>query len=83
MRKIIIEIVVSAADAAYNVEAPLSMTISDLTILVCKAIKDNLSDIFVPDDGTLLCDANTKKILDNSSLIGELNIKNGSKLILL
>lgn len=83
MKKVLIEIVVPAADISYNIEAPLSMTISDLTVLVCRTVRDSLYEKFIPDDTSLLYDASTKKILNANSLIGELNIKNGSKLILL
>lgn len=83
MRKVLIEIAVPAADISYDVEVSLSCTVSELNMLICDYVKNNISDKFIPSSDTILIDAKTQKALMHNEKLGNRGISNGSKLILI
>lgn len=83
MDKILVELYVPILEASYDVFIPPQPQMADVLQLMSKAVMELSEGRFVPNDSTALCDRMTGSILDVSKTALELNIKNGSKLMLI
>ena len=83
MDKILVEIAVPTAGKSYDVFIPQTSKMSEIVKLVSKSIADLSGGKFKPDDTTVLCDAETGNIFNINLSVYELEIKNGSKLMLI
>lgn len=83
MDKVLVEINVPAAGTSYDVFIPQTSKMSEIVQLVSKSIADLSGGKFKPDSSTILCDAESGSIFNINLSVYELEIKNGSKLILI
>ncbi len=83
MEKILIELYVPILEASYDVFIPPQPMMADVLQLMSKAIAELSEGRFVPTESTTICDRATGAILDVSKTALELNIQNGSKLMLI
>ena len=83
MNKILVEIYLAANNKTYELYIPLDLKISEVRQLVC-ILMTNLSDgHFIATDSSVLCDSATGEIYDVNMYVDELNLKNGSRLMLI
>lgn len=80
--KLLVEIMLPAAEKTYDVFIPPDSKIKDIIKLLIKMFSELAKDYYAPVQTTLLCDANGS-ILDMNSSPVELGIKNGSRLMLI
>lgn len=83
MEKILVEIFVPAANRSFDVFIPQTSKMSEIVSLVAKALGDLSSGRYKPDTTAILCDAETGYIFNINLSVYELEIKNGSKLMLI
>lgn len=83
MERILVEVYVPITESAYDIFIPLHSQLYDVSALVKKAISDLSNGQFVSNESTALCFRETGSILDVSKTAFELNIQNGSKLMLI
>lgn len=81
--KALVEITVPAINKNYDVYIPLDCKMRDVLSLVAHTIKELSDGFFLPNAETVLCDFESGQIFDNNKFINELNICNGSKLLLI
>ena len=83
MDKVLVEISVPAASRSFDVFIPQTSKMSEVLSLVAKSLSDLSGGKFKPDNATVLCDAQSGKIFNINLSVYELEIKNGSKLMLI
>lgn len=83
MDKVLVEVFVPVLDCSFDMFLPLHLSICEVLTLLKKAISDLSDHCFVADDDTVLCRRDDGKILDINMSVYELNICNGSKLMLI
>lgn len=83
MDKVLVEISVPAASRSFDVFIPQTSKMSEVLSLVAKSLSDLSGGKFKPDNTTVLCDAQSGKIFNINLSVYELEIKNGSKLMLI
>ena len=83
MDKVLVEIFVPVAGQSYDVFIPQSVKMSEIILLVSKSIADLSAGKFKPDASTILCDADSGNIFNINLSVYELEIKNGSRLMLI
>ena len=83
MDKVLVEVYVPVLNRSYDMFIPLRLRISEVLTLLKKAIVDLSDGTFVADDNTVICRREDGKILDINLSVYELNIQNGSKLMLI
>ena len=83
MDKILVEIYVPAANADYDVLIPLKSKLYDVVLLVSNTIAELSNGYFVSSKDSILCDKKTGTVLDINKTVEELQLMNGSKLMLL
>ena len=83
MDKSLIEIYVPILFASYDVFIPKDVQMYNVLELVKKAVTDLSEGRFVPNANTVLCFRDSGKIVDINKSANELEIKNGSELMLI
>ena len=83
MDKVLVEIFVPVAGKSYDVFIPQTSKMSEIVLLVSKSIADLSGGKFKSDASTILCDAESGNIFNINLSVYELEIKNGSRLMLI
>lgn len=83
MNKILIEIDIPAAGKNFDMFVPLHLKMSEFTSMICKEAVAMSDGLFVPNSDTAVCDATEGTILNVNMSIGELGLKNGSRLMII
>lgn len=81
--KALVEISVPAINNTYDVYIPLDCKMRNILLLVSQTIKDLSDGVFLPSNETVLCDFNSGQIYDLTKYAKDLNIKNGSKILMI
>jgi len=82
MNKILVDIYIPSMNKSFDVYLPLTNKIYEIEKLLAEAFKD-LSDGYFTTNDPVLCDRETGTILDINKSAWELELKNGSKLMLI
>ena len=83
MSKVLVEVVVPAADTKFDVYVPVDVKMSEVKSLITGIISDLTEGKFVGDENSVLCDFETGIIFNINMIVFDLGIKNGSKLMLI
>ncbi len=83
MRKVLVEIFVPASNHRYNVFIPEFSKMSEIVLLVSNALSELSNGKFKADASSVLCDADSGQIYNINASVRELQIKNGSRLMLI
>lgn len=81
--KILVEVYVPAIGETFDVYIPLDVRTADAVKMVSSALSDMSNNKFKASDETVLCDAKTGIILNINTEVAELNLQNGSQLLLI
>lgn len=81
--KILVEISVPASQEKYDVYLPLDIRTSDAVKLVSSALSEMANNKYKAKEDSILCDAETGIIFNINTEVAELNLKNGSRLLLI
>lgn len=81
--KVLVEILVPAADKSYDVYIPRSSKMSDVVKMTAAALSDLSNGKFKATDEAVLCEADTGIIFNVNMEVAELGIKTGSRLMLI
>jgi len=82
MDKLLVEVYVPAISAHYDVFIPRDARVHELLDLISTAI-ERLSGSLFSRDSTALCDGETGRIYNNSIMVEEMNLQNGSRMMLI
>jgi len=83
MNKVLVEIILPAADQSFDVYIPLDSRMSEVLVLVSSLLSDLTDGKYKATPNAVLCDAASGIIFNINMAIAELGIKNGSKLMLI
>lgn len=83
MDKILIEVFLPAANKSFEIYIPLELKLHEVTFLVAKTVSELSNGLFKSSDDSVLCDRTTGEILNVNMSAKDLQLKNGSKLMLL
>ncbi|MBQ6264638.1 MAG: methyltransferase [Clostridia bacterium] len=83
MEKILVEVYVPSLMKSFDIFIPSVSQIGTVLELVKKAVNEITDGMFVPMDNTVLCNFENGKILDINKSVSELEICNGSRLMLI
>lgn len=81
--KALVEIIVPAADAKFDVYIPLESRMEEVLRLVSAVLSDLTNGKYKATDDTVLCDAGSGNIFNVNMAVAELGIRNGSRLVLI
>lgn len=83
MDKILVEIILPAANDKYDIYIPRRSKVYEVIELLGEVLSDLSNGFFIKTSDMILYNANTMQILDINSSIKDLNLLNGSRLILI
>ncbi|MDY4489837.1 MAG: methyltransferase [Candidatus Faecousia sp.] len=83
MEKVLVEVFVPSLKASYDMFLPAEAMMYDVLKLICKAITDLSGGKFVSDENTILCYRGNGAIININLSVFELDIHNGTKLMLI
>ena len=83
MDKYLIEVFVPAANKTYDVYIPKNIQIFEIITLIAHQVEHLSQGQFKKTSDTILCFRENGNILDMNQLVSELNIKNGTRLLLI
>ena len=83
MEKVLIEVFVPVLDRSFDIFIPLSSPMYEVLELIKKAVKEMSDGRFVADASTALCHREDGTIVNINLSVYELEIRNGSKLMLI
>lgn len=83
MEKILVEVILPAANKTYDVYIPLASPVSEVLKLTAALLSDLSNGYFQADTKTVLCDYETGNILNINVTVAESGLKNGSRLLLI
>ena len=83
MNKILVEIMLPAAEQTWDVLLPPDSKLTDITKLLVKMFSDLADGKYKPVQINLLCDGETGHMLDMNRSPAELGIRNGDRLLLI
>lgn len=83
MDKVLVEIYVPALERSYDVFIPRSSSMAQVLELVKKAVKEMSDGLFMTNENTAICHRDDGTIININLSVDELEIKNGSKLMLI
>lgn len=81
--KILLDIYIPAAEKTVEIRVDKGIMIAGLKEVIIEYVKNLNDSPFVPDASSTLCDAATGQEYNPGSYIGHLNLKNGSKILLI
>lgn len=83
MRKILVEVYLPAALKSYDILIPEEMKIAQAAGLIGGALEQLSGNLYCASSTPMLCDRETGEILGVDMTIGELDLYNGSRLMLI
>ena len=83
MNKVLVEVLLPASGETYDIRIPLDSQLGEVAILIKKQLETLSKGRFIANNSTMLCDGESGEILDINRFVAELDIKNGSKLMLI
>ena len=83
MEKILVEVYVPSLMKSFDIFIPSVSQLGTVLELIKKAVNEITGGLFVPMDNTVLCNFENGKILDINKSVSELEICNGSRLMLI
>ena len=81
--KALVEVIVPAAEAKFDVFIPLESRMSQVLKLLSSALSELSAGKYKASDDAVLCNADTGVVYDINMIVAELDIKNGSRLMLI
>jgi len=83
MEKVLIEIYVPVLERSFEIFIPLSAPMHEVLELIKKAVRELSDGRFHADENTTLCHREDGTIININMSVYELEIRNGSKLMLI
>jgi len=83
IEKILVEVYLPAADCSYDVYVPLKSKLSEVIMLLSGTVTDLSKGYFMANPDTVMCDRKTGVIFNINMTVEELDLHNGSKLMLM
>lgn len=83
MEKVLVEIFVPVLDRSFDVFIPLQSRMYEVLELIKKAISEMSDGRFIANQNTTICHREDGSILNINLSVYELEIRNGSKLMLI
>jgi hypothetical protein len=81
--KILVDVYLPAADCNYDVYIPLKSKMYEVAQLLSGIITDLSNGYFTANSDVSICDRKTGTVFDINLSVEELNLQNGSKLMIL
>lgn len=83
MKKILVEVYIPAADVSFDVYISLQSKLYEVLYLFKNSFTELLNGYFIASDDTVICDRKTGTIFNINMSVEELELINGSKLMLI
>lgn len=83
MDKVLVEVYVPVLDRSYDIFIPLRSPMFEVLELIKKAVKEMSDGRFIANENTAICHRENGTIININLSVYELEIKNGSKLMLI
>ena len=83
MDRILVQFYLPAANISYDVYIPLKSKLHEVVALLSHTLTELSEGYYIVRDNTVICHKATGKILDINMSAEELNLRNGSKLLLI
>ena len=83
MDKVLVEVYVPTLRTAYDMFLPVNAMMYDVVKLIMKAVSDLSNGKFVADENTIICYRGNGAIININMSVHELDIHNGTKLMLI
>ena len=82
MNKLLIEVYVPSIGSTFDVSIPRNSMVSEILPLIVTAVTQLSDGLFVPND-TALCNGTTGAIYCHNMSVDDMQLKNGSRLMLI
>lgn len=83
MDKVLVEVYVPVLDRSFDIFIPLRSPMFEVLELIKKAIKEMSDGRFIANENTAICHRENGTIININLSVYELEIRNGSKLMLI
>lgn len=83
MSKVLVEVLLPAANMKFDVYIPQESKMSEVKQLVTSVMTDLADGKFKGHEDSVLCDADSGLIFNVNMIVSELGIENGSRLMLI
>ena len=83
MDKVLVEVYVPVLDRSFDIIIPLRSPMFEVLELIKKAVKEMSDGRFIANENTAICHRENGTIININLSVYELEIKNGSKLMLI
>ena len=83
MDKVLVEVYVPVLDRSYDIFIPLRSPMFEVLELIKKAVKEMSDGRFIANENTAICHRENGTIININLSVHELEIRNGSKLMLI
>lgn len=83
MEKVLVEVFVPVLDRSFDIFIPLQSPMYEVLELIKKAIKEMSDGRFIANENTAICHREDGTIININLSVYELEIRNGSKLMLI
>ncbi len=83
MDKILVNVFVPALNTSYDMFIKKNLKIYELSMLISKAVMELSDEYYISSNDELLCDRESGNIFNINVSVKELDLKNGSRLMLI
>lgn len=83
MEKVLVEVFLPASNQSYDIFIPQTIQMGEVVQLVSKSLSELSGGKYKTDPTAILCDRKTGKVFNINASVYELQIKNGSELVLI
>lgn len=83
MNKILVQLYIPVTGKKYDVRLPRSISVKQATELITSFFTEMIGGAYIPDEDSVLCDVESGIMYNVNSSVASLNLKNGSKLMLI
>lgn len=83
MNKVLIQLYIPVTGESYDIRLPQMISVKQATDIIASFFMGMNGGAYIPDENSALCDMNTGVIYNPNSSVQSLNLKNGSKFMLI
>lgn len=83
MNKVLVQLYIPVTGKKYDVRLPQSISVKQATELLASFFTGMMGGAYIPDADAVLCDMESGIMYNVNSSVASLNLKNGSKLMLI
>jgi hypothetical protein len=83
MSKVLVEVILPAADRSFDVYIPRDIRVNEVLILLSRLLSELSEGAYAATGDAVLCDAKTGEVYQPGAMVDQLGIQHGDRMMLI